>query len=112
MDSGVAQKPIIDMAAYEADLAARLNPTAGILQTIFESVRSNPRRVVFAEGEEEKNIRAAHAFLNAGYGTPVLVGREDRVKEKMDNLGLPPVDGIEIHNAKLSTETESYMDFL
>ena len=67
MDSGVAQKPIIDMAAYEAELAARLNPTAGILQTIFESVRSSPRRVVFAEGEEGKSIRAAYAFLNAGY---------------------------------------------
>ena len=46
MDSGGARKPIIDMAAYEAELAARLNPTAGILQAIFESVRSNPRRVV------------------------------------------------------------------
>ena len=112
MDSGVAQKPIIDMAAYEAELAARLNPTAGILQTIFESVRSSPRRVVFAEGEEEKSIRAAYAFLNAGYGTPVLVGREDRVLVKMEKLGLPTVELIEIHNAKLSTETEGYMDFL
>ncbi|MCH7863594.1 MAG: NADP-dependent malic enzyme [Proteobacteria bacterium] len=112
MDSGVAQKPIIDMAAYEAELAARLNPTAGVLQAVFDSVRSNPRRVVFAEGEEEKSIRAAHAFLNAGYGTPVLVGREDRVNATAEALGLSFIKGIEIHNAKLSTATETYMDFL
>ncbi len=112
MDSGVAQKPIIDMDAYEAELSARLNPTAGILQAIFENVRASPGRVVFAEGEEEKSIRAACSFLNSGYGTPVLIGREDRVNAKMKDLGLPFIDGIEIHNAKLSTETESYMDFL
>ena len=75
-------------------------------------MRSNPRRVVFAEGEEGKSIRAAYAFLNAGYGTPVLVGREDCVRVKMEKLGLPTVELIEIHNAKLSTETEGYMDFL
>jgi malate dehydrogenase (oxaloacetate-decarboxylating)(NADP+) len=112
MDSGVAQKPIIDMAAYEAELSARLSPTAGILHAIFEEVRAKPKRVVFAEGEEEKSLRAAYAFLNSGYGTPVLIGREDRINTKMETLGLPVIDGIEIHNAKLSTETDSYMDFL
>ncbi len=55
---------------------------------IFEQVRANPRRVVFAEGEEEEVIRAALAFRTAGYGTPVLIGREDRVKETMGTLGL------------------------
>ena len=72
MDSGVAQKPIIDMDAYGAELSARLNPMTGYLQAILDQVRAKPRRVVFAEGEEEKSIRAAHAFYNAGYGTPVL----------------------------------------
>ena len=57
-------------------MRARLDPTAGLLQFILDQVKANPRRVVFAEGEEEKVIRAALAYRNAGYGTPVLVGRE------------------------------------
>jgi len=112
MDSGVARKPIIDMEAYEAELSARLSPTAGSLQAIFEDVRAHPRRVVFAEGEEEKSIRAAYAFLNAGYGHPVLIGRENRVAEQMEKLGLPLVEGIEITNAKLSRSTDEYIDFM
>jgi len=112
MDSGVAQKPIIDMDAYEMELKNRLNPTAGILEVIFEEVRTNPRRVVFAEGEEEKSIRAAYSFLNSGYGTPVMIGRKDRIKAKIKDLGLPAVDGFEIHNARLSNQNEAYRDFL
>jgi len=112
MESGVARKPIIDMDAYETELKTRLNPTSGILEVIFEEVRANPRRVVFAEGEEEKSIRAAYTFLNSGYGTPVMIGRQDRIKAKIKDLGLPLADGFEIHNARLSNENEAYRDFL
>ncbi|MBI3113017.1 MAG: NADP-dependent malic enzyme, partial [Rhodospirillales bacterium] len=112
MDSGVARKPIIDMAAYETELSARLNPTAGILQVIFEEVRANPRRVVFAEGEEEKSIRAAYMFQNSGYGTPVMIGRKNRIKAKIKDLGLPAIDGLDIHNARLSTQNAAYTEFL
>ena len=80
MDSGVARRPLIDLRRYARDLSGRLDPTAGALDAIMESVRANPSRVVFAEGEEEKVVRAAVAFRNAGYGTPVLIGREDRVQ--------------------------------
>ncbi len=112
MDSGVAQKPIADMDAYEAELKNRLNPTSGILEVIFEEVRANPRRVVFAEGEEEKCIRAAYAFLNGGYGKPVMIGRKETIKKKIKELGLPTIDELEIHNARLSTRNEAYRDFL
>ena len=112
MESGVAQQPIIDMAAYKNELSARLDPTAPSLQAIFEDVTLHPRRVVFAEGEEEKSIRAAVAFFNAGYGYPVLIGREDEVKNKMRELGLPILDGVEITNAKLSDADERYTDIL
>ena len=112
MDSGVARKPIIDMEAYGNELAARLDPTLGTLQAIFEQVRDNPRRVVFAEGEEEKSIRAAVAFRTAGYGTPVLVGREDRIERTLEALGLPAAADLEIHNAKLSTATNDYTELL
>ena len=75
MESGVAGKPIEDLDAYQLELSARLDPTAGSMQQIFDKVRKNPKRVVFAEGEEEKSIRAALEFYQAGYGTPLLVGR-------------------------------------
>ena len=87
-------------------------PTAGALDAIMESVRADPRRVVFAEGEEEKVVRAAVAYRNAGYGRPVLIGREDRVKATMASLGLGIVEGIEIHNARLSDANAKYVDFL
>lgn len=112
MESGVAQQPIIDMTAYKNELSARLDPTAPSLQAIFADVTLHPRKVVFAEGEEEKSIRAAVAFFNAGYGYPVLIGREDEVRGKMRELGLPELDGVEITNAKLSDATERYTDIL
>ncbi|MBT6407461.1 MAG: NADP-dependent malic enzyme [Rhodospirillaceae bacterium] len=112
MDSGVAKSPIIDMEAYGNELSARLDPTAASLQAIFEDVRAHPRRVVFAEGEEAKSIRAAVAFYNSGYGMPVLLGREDRVLKTMESLGLPKIEGLEIHNAKKSTANKDYTDFL
>jgi malate dehydrogenase (oxaloacetate-decarboxylating)(NADP+) len=112
MDSGVARKPITDMRAYRKELSARLDPTASNLQRIFERVVEQPKRVVFAEGEEEPTIRAAVLFKNADYGTPVLVGREDRVRATMAQIGLHDPGGIEVHNARLSTNNKKYTDFL
>ncbi len=113
MDSGVARKPIIDMDSYKRELSARLDPTAASMQGIFQAVRANPQRVVFAEGEEEKTIRAAVAFRNAGYGTPILLGRDDRIRATMKSAGLAGVlDGIEIVNARLSDHTKHYTDML
>ncbi len=87
MDSGVARKPIADLRRYARDLSGRLDPTANALDAIMERVRAHPKRVVFAEGEEEKVVRAAVAFRNAGYGTPVLIGREDRVQRDPGRAG-------------------------
>ncbi len=112
MDSGVAQKPIPDMAAYKRELSARLDPTASNLYAIFERIIACPRRVVFAEGEHEKTIRAAAGFLSEGYGTPVLIGREDVVRDSLQRLGFGEAEGIEIHNAALSSNTAAYIDFL
>ncbi len=112
IDSGVARKPIADLRRYTRELSGRLDPTAGALDRIAETVRAAPKRVVFAEGEEEKIIRAAVAFRNAGYGTPVLIGREERVLAAMQGLGLGMVEGIEIHNARLSGSNPKYVDFL
>ena len=112
MDSGVARKPIPDLNRYARDLSGRLDPTAGALDAIMERVRASPRRVVFAEGEEEKVVRAAVAYRDAGYGRPILIGREDRVLATLASLGLGRIEGIEIHNARLSGSNLKYVDFL
>ncbi|MBM3547071.1 MAG: NADP-dependent malic enzyme [Alphaproteobacteria bacterium] len=111
MDSGVARKPIADMQAYRRTLSARLDPTAASLQGIFEKVHANPQRVVFAEGEEERVIRAAITFRNAGFGTPILVGREERIQQTIQQAGLDGHD-LEIHNARLSKHNKEYTEFL
>jgi malate dehydrogenase (oxaloacetate-decarboxylating)(NADP+) len=112
MDSGVARRPIADMKAYRATLRARLDPTANSLTRITETVRANPRRVVFTEGEDEKAIRAALAFRAQGYGTPVLIGRVHRMAETIKAANLQGTDDLEIHNARLSTHNKKYTDFL
>ena len=111
MDSGVARKPLADLAAYEQQLSARLDPTAAAMQKVFDRVRRQPRRVVFAEGEEESSIRAAVAYEQAGCGKAVLVGREERVAESMARLGLQ-AGSLEVHNARLSTHNKTYLDFI
>jgi malate dehydrogenase (oxaloacetate-decarboxylating)(NADP+) len=108
MDSAVARRPIEDFPAYEAVLRARLNPTANALSGIHARVRQSPKRVVFAEGEEERVIRAAIAFRSAGYGEPILIGREETVRETMARLGLSASTDLEIHNARLSDHNEEY----
>jgi malate dehydrogenase (oxaloacetate-decarboxylating)(NADP+) len=113
MESGVARKPIVDMGAYRAQLSARRDPIAGALQRIIERVRRYPKRVVFAEGEEEQVIRAAYSFVNQGLGSAILVGREDRVRQVAANAGFDLAEkGIEIHNARLSSRNSLYAQFL
>src|ERR1700678_3408614 len=112
IESGVARKPIEDLRRYTRSLSGRLDPTADALDATMEMVRENPRRVVFAEGEEEKVVRAAVAFRNAGYGQPILIGREDRVRNTLAGLGLGDIEGIEIHNARLSSANGKYVEFL
>ncbi|WP_299444510.1 NADP-dependent malic enzyme [uncultured Rhodospira sp.] len=112
METGVATMPIVDMDGYRQALSARLDPTAASLQAIHNEVARHPQRVVFAEGEEEKSIRAAVAFRNGGYGTPILVGREDRIEQAVARLGLGSLEGIEIYNARVSSHNKSYTDYV
>jgi malate dehydrogenase (oxaloacetate-decarboxylating)(NADP+) len=112
MDSGVARRPIPDMAEYRRALSGRLDPTSHWLQSLFDQVKANPQRIVFAEGEEERIIRAAMVFRDNGYGTPVLIGREKQVRETMKGLGITDSSGLEIHNARLSTRNAPYTDMV
>ncbi len=112
MDTGVARKPIVDMNAYVHLLRTRLDPVAGVLSRVFERLRRQPKRVVFAEGEEEQVIRAAASYAHQGLGTPILVGREDRVRATAAYAGVDLHEGIEIHNARLSKRNIDYANYL
>jgi len=112
MDSGVARKAIVDMESYINRLSARLNPSAGLLQSIFQDVKENPKRVIFAEGEEEDMIRAAAIFLNNGMGTPILIGREEIIKDKMNSIGLDFFDQMEIHNTRNKSSHDRYAEHI
>ena len=112
MDSGVAKKPIDDLEAYEKELAGRIDPIASILEPLKTKIKGKKIRVVFAEGEEEKTIRAALAFYNSGFGIPILIGREHRVKESMKKVDLDGLDELVIHNASLSKNNNKYIDSL
>ena len=112
MESGVARHHIADLEAYAAQLSARLDPIAGTLQTVYGQVRSNPRRVVFAEGEEDRMIRAANSFASAGLGTAILVGREDVIEGTLKSSGLELHESVQIINARISTHNVDYANYL
>src|SRR5262245_28663490 len=112
MDTGVARRPIVDMREYRNQLRSRRDPIAGVLARIFERLRRQPKRVVFAEGEEEQVIRAATSFVQQGLGTALLVGREERVRQTAKEAGLDTLDGLEIVNARLSRRNAAYAAYL
>ncbi len=112
MDSGVARRPIVDMEGYAHQLRMRRDPVAGVLARVFERLRRQPKRVVFAEGEEEQVIRAAVSFAQQGLGTALLVGREERVREAARHAGVELAEGVEIFNARLSRRNADYANFL
>ncbi|MFT4025701.1 MAG: NADP-dependent malic enzyme [Novosphingobium sp.] len=112
MDSGVAQKPILDFDAYRLSLKARLNPTTSALTNVYAQAKAAPKRVVFAEGEQEVVLRAAIQFRDFGYGTPVLVGRTSAVREKLIELGISNPGEFEIHNAADSPFVPEMVEYL
>jgi malate dehydrogenase (oxaloacetate-decarboxylating)(NADP+) len=111
MRSGVAQHPIENIQTYRQQLRARLNPTVSVLSLAYESARSNPKRVLFAEGDEPNVLRAAIAFKEAGYGTPVLVGRED-VYQQLRDLGVEDADSYEVLNSRNSPLVGRAVDYI
>ena len=112
MDTGVAQKPIEDFDAYRTSLKARLNPTTSVLTQVYETVKSNPKRMIFAEAENEIVLRAAIQYRDFGYGEPVLVGRTDQVKAKLAELGIDKPDSFQIENSAISSHVPAMVEML
>ncbi|PKB14913.1 allosteric NADP-dependent malic enzyme [Novosphingobium kunmingense] len=112
MDTGVAQKPIEDFDAYRTSLKARLNPTTSVLTQVYETVKANPRRVIFAEAENEIVLRAAIQYRDYGYGEPVLVGRTEAVRTKLQELGVSNPDDWQIENSASSVHVPAMIALL
>lgn len=112
MDTGVARKPIVDMEAYVARLKGRLDPAVGWLQATFEKVRREPKRVIFAEGENPVVVRAAHTFFAEGFGQPMLVGTRDKVSETFKLLGVPLRKEYELLDTRVSPHIEEFTEYL
>ncbi len=113
METGVARRPILDLDRYAQELSARRDPIASTLQRIYDRVRRQPKRIVFAEGEEEQVMRAAVAYVNQRLGTAILLGRDDVIKENARNAGVElDRPGLEIINARLSRRNAIYTDYL
>ena len=111
-ESGVARMPIVDEDAYKNRLSARLDPAAEVMQPIYQKAKRLMKRVVFAEGEEEKVIRAALNFRELGLGIPVLVGREEKIEKSLSEIGQQLHSGIEIVNAEISEKSDEYANYL
>jgi len=109
--SGVARKPIENLDAYRQQLRARLNPTVAVMSLAYEAARQNPKRVLFAEGEEPNVLRAAIAFKEGGFGTPVLVGREN-VYDLLRELGVDNPKDYEVLNSRNSPLVGRAVDFI
>ena len=112
MDSGVAQAPIEDFAEYRHKLKARLNPTTAALTNIYELAKATPKRMVFAEAEEDVVLRAAIQFRDFGYGEPILVGRTDKVLEKLKELAVEDPESFTIENSAVSARKPEMVAYL
>ncbi len=112
MDSGVAQKPIEDFDKYRHELKSRLNPTTSVLTQVYERVKSDPKRMIFAEAENEIVLRAAIQYRDFGYGEPVLVGRTQTVLDKMAELGVSDPESYDIQNSANSPHVETVVALL
>ncbi|TGR61302.1 NADP-dependent malic enzyme, partial [bacterium M00.F.Ca.ET.194.01.1.1] len=103
----------LDLGRYAQELSARRDPIASTLQRIYDRVRRQPKRIVFAEGEEEQVMRAAVSYVNQKLGTAILLGRDDVIKDNARNAGIDlNKQGIEIINARLSRRNGIYTDYL
>jgi len=108
--SGVAQRAIDDLDSYRVQLSARLDPSASLFQRIAASVRANPKRLVFAEGEEPPVIRAAVAYQNSGLGRAILIGRMALVRERIKELGIETDPPLDIRDPQEAPEREAYAE--
>ena len=112
MDSGVSKKPIKDFEVYKDQLKQRLDPSVTIMQGINSHIKKNQKRIVFADGEDENTLKAAIAFKNSKLGIPILIGKKEKIKERIKEIGYNENFDIKIINSQDSEKREKYVNFL
>jgi len=110
--SGVARKKIKDFDIYKEQLKQRLDPSVTILQGINNQIKKTQKKVVFADGEDENTLKAAIAFKNSNLGIPILVGKKEKIKERLREIGLSENFHIEITNSTDKNKRNKYVSFL
>ena len=113
MHTGAARRPIIDLPNYELSLKSRMDPTASILQGLHVRARSNQATMIFAEGDDPRVLKAAVTYQRSGLGKSLVIGRDDDVRSKLDELGLVgAIKELEVVNAAKTEHLDTYKDFL
>ena len=113
MDTGAARRPIVDMDGYELSLKTRMDPTASILRGINARARSSQARIIFAEGDDERVLRAAVLYQRQGFGKSIVVGRESDLRQRLEAAGLGDAAGeLEVVNAANTEHLEDYKNYL
>ncbi|GAB4285219.1 MAG: NADP-dependent malic enzyme [Roseovarius sp.] len=113
MDTGAARRPIVDMDAYEQALKSRLDPTASIMRSINARARAAQQRMIFAEGDDPRVLRAAVQYQRSGFGHAIVIGRDEDVRQKLEAAGLgDAVEEIEVMNAAKTAHLEEYKAML
>ena len=113
MQTGVARRPIVDMEEYELDLKSRLDPTASLLQSLHVRAKNAQATMVFAEGDDERVVRAAVSYSRNGLGRAIVVGREEEIAEMLRTAGLgDAIDEIEVVNGRVTEHLPKYSEYL
>src|SRR3989339_726382 len=107
MDTGVARNPITDWKAYKEELQERLGFSTEIVRVMVHKAQKNPKKIVYPEGEEEKIIRAAHSVVLENIARPVLIGNENLINAKINELGYQTSD-FEVVDPETYTKTDNY----
>ncbi|MGB0297881.1 MAG: NADP-dependent malic enzyme, partial [Paracoccaceae bacterium] len=113
METGAARRPIVDMDGYEVSLQSRMDPTASILRGLNARARAAQARMIFAEGDDPRVLRAAVEYQRQGMGKALVVGRSADVKAKLEAAGLgDAVRELEVVNAANTQHLETYKELL
>jgi malate dehydrogenase (oxaloacetate-decarboxylating)(NADP+) len=110
MDSGVASRPIDDLESYRQQLSDFVFRSGNVMKPLFEIARSTQKRVVYAEGEDRRVLRAAQQGVDEGLAKPILIGRADVIQQRIEQLGLRLCEG---ENYELCNilDDERYQDY-
>ena len=112
IETGVARIKIDNFDVYKDQLKQRLDPTVTIMQGVNTYIKKKLKKVVFADGEDENMLKAAIAFKNSLLGTPILVGKEEKIKEQIKKIGYNENFDIKIVNSKDKDCRQKYTKYL